>query len=439
VRLPGRGPKGAWTEADDQLPGKVGEILVQQPREAAADWRELTGQLYAQRLAPLAKHLSATEDLPAVRHLIVLPSPALAGVPVEALVAARTDKQFPATISYAPSGTLFAWLQEQRAKRPRAERPRLLALGDPVFAEPRPTPPAPALPEHGVLLTQVVSGSNAARAGLRANDVLLSYAGQELSKPDDLPAAVSKAGGAERIPVQVWRDGKTLSLSVLPGKLGVSLSKQPAAEALRAEREFTALMQRTRGPSFSQLPGSRREVEAIARLFERPDKFVGSQASEQQLDALLTSGRLKKYAYLHLATHGLLDAQFPMRSALVLAEDNLPDPLAQVRAGKRAYDGRLTAEQILRTWKLDAELVTLSACHAGLGKYHGGEGYLGFAQALFVAGGRSVVLSLWQADDNATALLMNRFTRTCSASERTWTSRCPRRRRWRRPRPGYAP
>jgi hypothetical protein len=409
VKLSGSGPKDAWTEADDQLPGKVREIFIQHPDDATAKWREVTGQLYAQRLAPLAKHLRATADLPAVRHLIILPSLALAGVPVEALIEVRTDKQFPSTISYAPSGTLFAWLQEQRAKHPKAEWPQLLALGDPVFAAPKATPPAPPTPDHGVLLIEVVSGSNAAQAGLRANDVLLSYAGQELSKPDDLLVALSKPCGAERIPVQVWREGKTLSLTVLPGKLGVSLSKQPTAVALRAEREFAALMQRTRGPTFSRLRGSGREVEAIAGLFDRPDKFLRSQASEQQLDALMTSGRLKEYAYLHLATHGLLDTQLPLRSALILAQDDLPDPLAQVLAGKRAYDGRLTAEQILRTWKLNADLVTLSACQTGLGKYQLGEGYLGFSQALFVAGGRSVVLSQWQVSDAATALLMSRF------------------------------
>ena len=98
-----------------------------------------------------------------------------------------------------------------------------------------------------------------------------------------------------------------------------------------------------------------------------------------------------------------------MRSALILAQDDLPDPLQQALTGKKGYDGRLTAAQIMRTWKLDAELITLSACETGLGKYQGGEGYLGFAQALFVAGSRSLVLSQWQVDDNATALLMTRF------------------------------
>ena len=61
------------------------------------------------------------------------------------------------------------------------------------------------------------------------------------------------------------------------------------------------------------------------------------------------------------------------------------------------------------TWELDADLVVLSACESGLGRYAGGEGYLGFAQALFVKGARSLVLSQWKVDDKATALLMARF------------------------------
>jgi CHAT domain-containing protein len=74
-----------------------------------------------------------------------------------------------------------------------------------------------------------------------------------------------------------------------------------------------------------------------------------------------------------------------------------------------APDGQITAEQIVRTWDLNADLVVLSACQSGLGRYVGGEGYLGFAQSLFVKGTRSLVLSLWKVDDEATALLMERF------------------------------
>src|SRR5262249_48747266 len=56
-----------------------------------------------------------------------------------------------------------------------------------------------------------------------------------------------------------------------------------------------------------------------------------------------------------------------------------------------------------------AELVTLSACETALGKESGGEGFVGFTQALLMSGARSVCLSLWKVDDTATALLMTRF------------------------------
>jgi CHAT domain-containing protein len=65
--------------------------------------------------------------------------------------------------------------------------------------------------------------------------------------------------------------------------------------------------------------------------------------------------------------------------------------------------------EIQRTWELKAELVTLSACETALGRAAGGEGFVGFTQALLMSGARSVCLSLWKVDDIATALLMQRF------------------------------
>jgi CHAT domain-containing protein len=124
---------------------------------------------------------------------------------------------------------------------------------------------------------------------------------------------------------------------------------------------------------------------------------------------LAADGRLGTYRYLHFATHGELDDQRPMRSALILAQDRLPDPAAAATEKKPHYDGRLTAERILRRWQLHADLVTLSACNTGMGQFSGGEGHLGFSQALFLAGADSLVLSLWEVDDASTALLMTRF------------------------------
>jgi CHAT domain-containing protein len=318
---------------------------------------------------------------------------------------------------------MYAWLQEERHKPEHAAKrtgpPRLLALGDPAFARRyKPKPPDPTPPDHGVVITMIAPGSNSAQAGIKPGDVVLEYGGIKLSKATDLAPAMAQAGkagaastrGAKGIPVQVWRDGKTFEVTVAPGKLGIRPSDQAAAQAVRAWRQETERIRSTRGDTYPPLPGTRREVEAIARLFPSPLKLLGSEADEQRLDQLAATGDLGRFRYLHFATHGDMNARVAMRSALVLAQDNLPEALDDVLAGKEVRDGRVTAEHMLHHWHLDADLVTLSACRTGVAeKFEGGEGYVGFAQALFLAGARSLVLSLWKVDDTATALLMTRF------------------------------
>jgi tetratricopeptide (TPR) repeat protein len=322
VRINGSGPGGAWTANDDQRPDRVRAALSRRPDDTAGSWRDLTARVAQQRLAPLQPYLTGEGALPAVNHLIVLPSATLADLPIEVLVESLPDGPPKYVVSYAPSGTIFAWLRE----RPRrvVDTPRLLALGDPIFTAPTAVAP-------------------------------------------------------------------------------------PSPESSRGQRALATLRSRSRGETPQPLPDTRREVQAIADLFDRPETMLGSEASEQRLDEINRTGRLRQFDFLHLATHGKLDRQVALRSALLLARDRLPDPMRRILDGEPIYDGELTAEQIIRTWTLDAELVTLSACQTALGRQVGGEGYLGFSQALFLAGARSVVLSLWNVDDLATALLMTRF------------------------------
>jgi CHAT domain-containing protein len=247
---------------------------------------------------------------------------------------------------------------------------------------------------------------------LRPDDVLLKYGDIELKTPADLKSAEAADGKAD-ISVQVWREGKSFERQVRPGALGVVLASKPAREALAERYRLDRMLSSRSGDDgWGQLPGTRVEVEALYRLFgDKPDPKppFDSEASEQKLDELASSGALGKYRYLHLATHGEVDESFPLRSAVILSRDTLPDPQQQLLAGKPVFDGRLTAEEMLRSWHLDCELVTLSACQTALGKYEHGEGFVGFAQALLLCGSRSVCLSLWKVDDAATALLMQRF------------------------------
>ncbi len=412
VELPGSGEDGEWTEEDDELPGLVRGALGKPPQAGGDVSRvQLIEKLHTQRVRPTERYLGG------VSHLIVLPAGWMAGVPVEVL----TDQ---CTVSYAPSATMYAWLRERTrgpagaGQRPpwsgEAQRGPLLAAGDPVFGQPEaPDTVVSEPPEQGVLVAMVSSESNAERSGLREGDVLVSYRGEMLGGSDELGPAIEAAAGDSVVPVTVWREGGAVELRVAPGKLGVRTSKQPVAEAMALKRQLDRVLETTRGKVFEPLPWTRYEIEGIVELFggvqPPPTLLLGPDASEGRLDELASSGQLGRYRYIHLATHAVMDDQVAMRSALILSQDPVDVSFERALGGLEVYDGRLTAEQIVRTWRIGADLVTLSACETALGKESGGEGFLGFSQALFVAGARSLILTLWRVQDTPTMLLMRRF------------------------------
>jgi tetratricopeptide (TPR) repeat protein len=406
VATTGTGLNGLWTQDDTGLAARVRTQLRSQPGAGSTEIRPLIERLRTQRFAPLARALAATADgLPPARRLIVLPSRALAGIPFEVLLADDDTR----TISYAPSATVFKYLRDQPRPDPRAG---LLALGDPVYEHPDPSSQPKPLPDHGLLVNVVVPGSNASNHGLKPGDVLLAYNGTPLKTRADL-RAVSEPG--QPVPVEVWRDGQVARRELAPGKLGVVLDPRPAPEAIAANRALNKVLVAARSGSedFAPLPGTRYEVEALAQVFQsdhRPTRaLLGGDASEPVLDGLAAAGELGRFGFIHLATHGVIDEATPTRSAVILTQTGLPDPLEQALKNRPVFDGRLSVREIQRSWELKAELVTLSACETALGRDEGGEGFVGFTQALLISGARSVCLSLWKVDDTATALLMQRF------------------------------
>ena len=406
ISLAGTGPDGLWTKDDTALAGRVRTELRRRPGGGPADLRLLIERLRTQRLEPLARVLDATADgLPAARWLIVLPSRAMAGIPVEALLAPDDTR----TVGYTPSATVFKYLREQ----PRHDRRAgLLALGDPVYEHPDSSSEPKPLPDHGLLVNVVTPGSNAATHGLKPGDVLLAYNGQVLNTKDDLKVM---AEGDKPVAVEVWRDGRSSRRDLASGKLGVVLDPRPAPVAIAEQRKLQKILVAARSgdEDFVPLPGTRYEVEALAQLFKSEDRptrtLLGAEACEPELDRLAASGELGRFGFIHLATHGVIDESVPCRSAVILTQSGLPDPLEQALSHKPVFDGRLLVREIQRGWDLKAELVTLSACETALGRDAGGEGFVGFTQALLMSGTRSVCLSLWKVDDTATALLMQRF------------------------------
>jgi tetratricopeptide (TPR) repeat protein len=396
VQIPGSGKDRAWTKDDKALAGRLYAALASR---SGNEWRSLGAELARQRLAPLAPQLKG------VKRVIVVNSPGLAGLPVEVLFAAwAQDGQASPVVSYAPSASMFAYLV---GKNPAQSRPEtVLAVGDPAYPESKPEPELPTPPSSGLLVVGVDPKGNAGAHGVRSSDVILAYDGVPLKMPADLKFAPVE-GPSRQIPLRLWRNGQEQTVEVSAGLLGIAYDRRPAADVVLAQRAADEVRRGSRANNLPRLPGTRREVKAVAGLF--PDggatTLLGDQARESAVQEMARSGGLKGFRYLHFATHGRNDPDSAYHTALLLAPD--PDRSADPLAGDS--DGEITALEIARTWDLDAELVVLSACETALGKPAGGEGLLGFAQPLLAKGARSLVVSLWRVDDNATSLLMARF------------------------------
>ncbi len=274
VPIAGSGPHGLWTKDDTALAGRVRTELRRLPGAGAADLQRLVEKLRTQRLEPLAKALGTTADgLPPAGRLIVLPSRAMAGIPVEALLAPDDTR----TVSYAPSATVFKYLREQ----PRPDRHAgLLALGDPVYERPDQSSEPQPLPDHGLLVNVVAPGSNAATHGLKPGDVLLAYNGSALNKKDDFKVI---GEGEKPIVVDVWRDGRSFRRDLAAGKLGVVLDPRPAAVAIAEQREAAA---GARGGA-----GGRRGLRPLARHAVRGRGARPALQSRRSAHAGLARGR----------------------------------------------------------------------------------------------------------------------------------------------------
>lgn len=143
--------------------------------------------------------------------------------------------------------------------------------------------------------------------------------------------------------------------------------------------------------TFPPLPFSRKEADSILALAPASGRLsaLGPDASRETV----FSGKLGRYRIVHFATHGILDADHPELSKLVLSREAF-----------------LRAHEIYRL-DLPADLVVLSACSTALGKEIRGEGLVGLTRSFQYAGARGVLVSLWEVGDRATAELMRLFYR----------------------------
>ncbi|MEM7550347.1 MAG: CHAT domain-containing tetratricopeptide repeat protein [Bacteroidota bacterium] len=147
--------------------------------------------------------------------------------------------------------------------------------------------------------------------------------------------------------------------------------------------------------SLSDLPATLDEVQSISKHFQNKGFSSALVSREESQEALIKERSLNNYSYLHFATHGYVDEYRPELSRIFLAKSKFED-------------GNLYTGEIYNL-KLQAELVTLSACQTGLGKISKGEGIIGLSRALLYAGAENLIVSLWSVADQSTSNLMVDF------------------------------
>ena len=163
-------------------------------------------------------------------------------------------------------------------------------------------------------------------------------------------------------------------------KSGALLVGDPCLEEVRYKRK-----------KLQQLPCAKAEVEMIGEMLHIAP-LTGKEATKDEI-----LKRLPSVALVHIAAHGSMET-----GEIVLAPNT-----ARVSKTPKEEDFLLKMKDVLGV-HLRARLVVLSCCHSARGEIKA-EGVVGIARAFLGAGARSVLVSLWAIDDEATLEFMKSF------------------------------
>jgi CHAT domain-containing protein len=149
---------------------------------------------------------------------------------------------------------------------------------------------------------------------------------------------------------------------------------------------------RAHNPDFPSLANASLEMSNIASHFG-PDAVTTLEGDGASPRAY-AGARPERFKYVHFTAHATANRDNPLDSIVVLSGPQ---------------DGYKLYAREVATLKLNADLVTISACRSAGDKAYAGEGLVGFSWAFLKAGAHNVVAGLWDVDDSTTPQLMDRF------------------------------
>lgn len=208
-------------------------------------------------------------------------------------------------------------------------------------------------------------------------------------------------GPLHYLPFNALYDGKRFlvekfDIRMLPSASTLAFLKRNSS----AKQELLALGNPDLNDPQLDLPGAESETREIKSLVKESQVLLRDQASEENFKKYAA-----KFKLLHLASHGVFDAADPLQSRMLLSAGG-------------ADDGNLTVSE-LYTMRLNADLVTLSACETAMGEVANGDDVVGLTRGFMYAGANSVVASLWPVSDESTAYFMKTFYRNLGKMPKT--------------------
>ncbi|MHC5079933.1 MAG: CHAT domain-containing tetratricopeptide repeat protein [Planctomycetota bacterium] len=341
---------------------------------ATGDFREQARSLYRELLQPALEDLG--DERARIRHLVISPDGSLTRLPFEVLLVKDSEKKTSFSelpylmrdfsVEYTPGATAWVNLREGKFRR-GSPGEVLVALADPDYGEGIQEEVLRSVGALGEILCGIDAKDEEKRRARRAR------LAERLSP--EVREALKQAVGA--------RGGGVL------GRLPHTCVEVEAVASLFQEdwtkdQAVTTLEGKEDGKG-----GSDRKIRARVYLQRGAREFVTRKAEV-----------LREAGVLHLACHGIADDLTPAEASVILTTKDLP----------ANEDGFLTAAEVMEL-RTNANLVVLSACETGLGRILRGEGVQGLTRAWQFAGARTVVVSLWKVDDEATARFMTEFYR----------------------------
>jgi len=183
-----------------------------------------------------------------------------------------------------------------------------------------------------------------------------------------------------------WIEDVTLSITPSLGLL--SLDRTPRAPARRS----LLLIGNPVSP-VAQYPALEFAAQEMAGIEKNLSAFhpVVLEGDKAGRDAYMSSAP-GGFEFIHFVAHAVSNAKEPLESAVILS--------------RHGTEYKLSAKDVLGGARLNASLVTISACRSAGARTYAGEGLVGLAWAFLEAGAKNVIAGLWDVNDRSTAELV---------------------------------